>query len=74
MAWDRPAVNMLRGGLLTGEPDRMFAIDVALVHGREPHVRARWITTLRRLVALPTVSASPALERAASLLAQEAVR
>jgi acetylornithine deacetylase/succinyl-diaminopimelate desuccinylase-like protein len=50
----------------------------ALVHGRRPDVRARWIRTLQRLVALPTVSsAAPqadAIGRAAELLCHELSR
>ena len=46
-------------------------LERALCHERRPQVRARWMSTLRRLIALPTVSGSPALERAATLLAHE---
>ena len=47
------------------------ALESALSYGRRPQVRARWMSTLRRLIALPTVSGSPALERAGALLAHE---
>jgi acetylornithine deacetylase/succinyl-diaminopimelate desuccinylase-like protein len=48
------------------------ALDAALRHARRPDVRARWVYQLRRLVALPTVTASaahrPAMDAAARLL------
>lgn len=47
------------------------ALESALSYGRRPQVRARWMSTLRRLIALPTLSGSPALERAGTLLARE---
>jgi acetylornithine deacetylase/succinyl-diaminopimelate desuccinylase-like protein len=54
------------------------ALARALAHGRRPDVRARWVRTLQRLVALPTVSssasASDAAERAAGLLCRELSR
>ena len=49
----------------------------ALGHGRRPDVRARWVRTLRRLVALPTIASAShrhALERAAGLLRHELAR
>ncbi len=49
------------------------ALADALSYGRRPQVRARWMSTLRHLIALPTFSGSPALEQAASLLANELV-
>lgn len=54
------------------------ALARALVHGRRPDVRARWVRTLQRLVALPTVSSATsradAIDRAAQLLCHELSR
>ncbi len=54
------------------------ALALALAHGRRADVRARWLRTLQRLVALPTVSSSAshadAGERAAGLLCRELAR
>ena len=71
MAADRSAAaTVLPGAFLDSEPD---AVHRALAFGRQPQVRARWMATLRRLIALPTVSGSSALERAAALLHHELV-
>jgi acetylornithine deacetylase/succinyl-diaminopimelate desuccinylase-like protein len=54
------------------------ALARALAYGRRPDVRARWLRTLQRLVALPTVSslalACDATEHAAGLLCRELSR
>jgi len=67
-------------GLLDGRAavSRGPGLARALAHGRRPDVRARWLRTLQRLVALPTVSSSAshadAGERAAGLLCRELAR
>ena len=66
--------------LLDGRPavSRGPALALALAHGRRPDVRGRWLRTLQRLVALPTVSSSAAhadaAEHAAGLLCRELSR
>jgi acetylornithine deacetylase/succinyl-diaminopimelate desuccinylase-like protein len=71
---------MVAQGLLDGRAvvSRGPALAGALAYGRRPDVRARWLRTLQRLVALPTVSSSApnadAAERAAGLLCRELSR
>jgi acetylornithine deacetylase/succinyl-diaminopimelate desuccinylase-like protein len=43
----------------------------ALHHVRQPDSRAKWMAVLQRLIALPTVAGSPAVEDAAGLLRRE---
>lgn len=67
-------------GLLSGRAavSRGPTLARTLAYGRRPDVRASWVRTLQRLVALPTVSSSAAhadaAERAAGLLCRELSR